>query len=89
MGGFSYTVINGKAVKFGDLCEVEIYSGREMRKLLCTFLERSDDGDNWFCCVREEDCVRGDSNFSDYYVEVGQVRVIGKETVEMFSSEGI
>lgn len=89
MGGFSSSVINGQHVKYGDLCEVEIGWGDDYRKILTTFVETSEDGDHWFHCVREEDKVGGDSYFSDMYAAVQSVRVIGKETPEMFCSEGI
>lgn len=89
MGGFNYGRINGQPVEYGDLCEIEVCWGAELLKILCTFVETTDDGDHWFKCIREEDCVRGDSYFPDYYQEVGNIRVIGKETPEMFCAEGI
>lgn len=70
MGGCSRTTIDGHDVQYGDFVNVEV----DGRWILCTFVEVSDDGDSWFRCVCEGDCVRGDDAFSDRFAEVGAVK---------------
>lgn len=76
MGGYSSANIGGHDVKYGDICEIEVFDDREWRWLSVIFIEKSDDGDLWFRCMNEGDSVRGRDTFPDCYMEVGESRFV-------------
>lgn len=86
MGGFSSGTINGVDVEYGDICEVVLWDlgFRNQKRLPCTFIETSDDGDRYFRFIREEDSIRGHDYFHDNYAEVGEVRFVCKADDERF-----
>jgi len=89
MGGINSGVIFEQRVKRGDLCNVQVWSADSSRFVLTTFLEFDDNGSAWFQCERNEDSVMGFSCFSSIFPVVGDIIVIGEESVEMFTAEGI
>ena len=79
MGGFHSTVIDGHRVEYGDICEVEYTWNGQTKWIAASFVETTEDGDRWFRCVCEDEYVRGDDTFPDYYQEIGEVRFAHKK----------
>lgn len=76
MGGFSWARIDGHEVRYGDFVEVEFSDFGNVRKALCTFFEVTDDGDQVFYFVNEQDSVRGEDFISTHWIEFYSVRFV-------------
>ena len=86
----NWTTLNGVQVQYGDLCVVDVFDGSQYRMMSVRFVDRSDDGDNWFECLNPEESVRGDSTFPDYYAEVGDARFVSRpDNPSLYIADGI